>query len=52
MSAAMHEARQSRWYGAVITAGLIAYGAVHLLIAWVALQLAWEDRRRRRNKAP
>ncbi|TCO46929.1 uncharacterized protein DUF1206 [Kribbella antiqua] len=33
--------RQSRWYGVAITLGLIAYGVVHLLIAWIALQLAW-----------
>jgi hypothetical protein len=33
-------AEQSRWYEAAITVGLIAYGVVHLLIAWVALQLA------------
>ncbi len=33
-------APQSRSYNAAITAGLIAYGVVHLLIAWVALQLA------------
>ena len=35
------KAQQSRWYDAAITMGLIAYGVVHLLIAWVALQLAW-----------
>jgi hypothetical protein len=34
------EARQSQWYGVAITVGLIAYGVVHLLVAWVALQLA------------
>ena len=26
---------------ALITVGLITYGVVHLLIAWIALQLAW-----------
>jgi hypothetical protein len=35
------EARQSHWYGVAITVGLIAYGVVHLLVAWIALQLAW-----------
>ncbi|TDW15115.1 DUF1206 domain-containing protein [Kribbella kalugense] len=35
------EVRQSRWYGVAITVGLIAYGVVHLLIAWIAAQLAW-----------
>ncbi|MGW1343140.1 DUF1206 domain-containing protein [Kribbella sp. NPDC002412] len=34
------QARQSRTYDVAITVGLIAYGVVHLLIAWVALQLA------------
>jgi hypothetical protein len=34
-------ARQSRLYDVSITVGLIAYGAVHLLVAWIALQLAW-----------
>ncbi|GAB2653351.1 DUF1206 domain-containing protein [Kribbella swartbergensis] len=34
------EAQQSHTYEAAITVGLIAYGVVHLLIAWVALQLA------------
>lgn len=35
------QAQQSRLYDASITVGLIAYGVVHLLIAWIALQLAW-----------
>ncbi|GAA1699953.1 DUF1206 domain-containing protein [Kribbella yunnanensis] len=35
------EVRHSRWYGVAVTVGLIAYGVVHLLIAWIALQLAW-----------
>ncbi|TCC64161.1 DUF1206 domain-containing protein [Kribbella pittospori] len=35
------EVRTSQWYGVAITVGLIAYGVVHLLIAWIALQLAW-----------
>ncbi|NEA30912.1 DUF1206 domain-containing protein [Streptomyces sp. SID13031] len=34
------KARQSRLYDVAITVGLIAYGVVHLLIAWIALQLA------------
>jgi hypothetical protein len=33
--------RQSRLYDVSITVGLIAYGVVHLLVAWIALQLAW-----------
>jgi hypothetical protein len=35
------KAQQSRLYNLAITVGLIAYGVVHLLIAWIALQLAW-----------
>jgi hypothetical protein len=35
------EVRHSRAYDVAITLGLIAYGLVHLLIAWIALQLAW-----------
>lgn len=35
------EAQQSRLYDVAITVGLIAYGVVYLLIAWIALQLAW-----------
>jgi hypothetical protein len=35
------EVRHNRAYGVAITAGLMAYGVVYLLIAWIALQLAW-----------
>lgn len=35
------EVRHSRAYGSAIAVGLIAYGVVHLLIAWIALQLAF-----------
>lgn len=35
------QAQTSRLYAVAITVGLIAYGVVHLLIAWIALQLAW-----------
>jgi hypothetical protein len=35
------EVRHSRTYELAITLGLIAYGVVHLLIAWIALQLAF-----------
>lgn len=38
----MHqEVSHSRTYGVAISVGLIAYGVVYLLIAWIALQLAW-----------
>ncbi|RZT28117.1 uncharacterized protein DUF1206 [Kribbella sp. VKM Ac-2569] len=35
------EVRHSRPYDLAITVGLIAYGVVHLLVAWIALQLAF-----------
>ncbi|RZU15703.1 uncharacterized protein DUF1206 [Kribbella rubisoli] len=35
------EVTHSRAYGVAITVGLMAYGVVYLLIAWIALQLAW-----------
>ncbi|MGC4944570.1 DUF1206 domain-containing protein [Kribbella sp. DT2] len=35
------QAQNSRVYGHAITVGLIAYGVVYLLVAWIALQLAW-----------
>ncbi|MFB6719543.1 DUF1206 domain-containing protein [Kribbella sp. NPDC056345] len=35
------EVRHSKWYATAVTVGLIAYGVVYLLIAWIALQLAW-----------
>jgi hypothetical protein len=31
----------SKSFDVLVTVGLIAYGVVHLLIAWIALQLAW-----------
>jgi len=41
---AEHTGRQvegSRAFSALVTIGLLAYGVVHLLVAWIALQLAW-----------
>ncbi|WP_041289204.1 DUF1206 domain-containing protein [Kribbella flavida] len=35
------QAQNSRVYDVAITVGLIAYGVVYLLVAWIALQLAW-----------
>jgi Domain of Unknown Function (DUF1206) len=35
------EVRHSRTYDVAITLGLVAYGVVHLLVAWIALQLAF-----------
>lgn len=37
------ESRNSDWLDHAIRAGLVAYGVVHLLIAWLALQLALGD---------
>lgn len=31
----------SRTFGGLLAVGLVVYGAVHLVIAWIALQLAW-----------
>ncbi|NYI69445.1 hypothetical protein GGQ54_000005 [Naumannella cuiyingiana] len=33
--------QQSKPYQALVALGLVSYGIVHLLIAWIALQLAW-----------
>ena len=41
VKAAGDRARSSRFYRAMVTLGLVAYGVVHLLIAWVAGQLAF-----------
>lgn len=38
------QAHHSEWMDHAIRAGLVAYGVVHLLIAWLALQLAFGDR--------
>jgi hypothetical protein len=35
------EAADSPVFGALVTAGLIIYGGVHLVIAWLFLQVAW-----------
>ena len=34
------QAHESDWLDHAIRAGLVAYGVVHLLIAWLAIQLA------------
>ncbi|MEO5654152.1 MAG: DUF1206 domain-containing protein [Marmoricola sp.] len=36
-------AEDSKWLDHAVRAGLVAYGAVHLLIGWVAVQLALGD---------
>jgi len=35
------QVEDSKAFDALVTVGLIAYGVVHLLIAWIAVQLAW-----------
>ena len=37
------QAERSEWLDHVVRFGLVAYGVVHLLIAWVALQLAFGE---------
>ncbi len=41
MTAAGEEARHSDAMRAAARVGLVAFGLVHLLIAWIALQVAW-----------
>ena len=36
-------AQQSEWMDKAIRAGLVAYGVVHLLVGWLALQLAFGE---------
>lgn len=38
---AAEKAEQSRVFGVLVVVGLIAYGVIHLAVAWIALQLAW-----------
>jgi hypothetical protein len=41
-----HEVRSasdSRWFDVLVRVGIVAYGVVHLLIGWLALQLAFGD---------
>lgn len=42
-----NRASESGWMDHVARAGLVAYGVVHLLIAWVALQLAFGESSRK-----
>jgi hypothetical protein len=36
--------RRTRGYRGLVRTGLVCYGVVHLLIAWIALQVAWGGR--------
>src|SRR3954466_2627395 len=33
--------RRTRGYRILVAVGLVSYGVVHLLIAWIALRIAW-----------
>ncbi len=48
------QAQNSDWLDKAIRVGLICYGVVHLLIAWLAFQLAFGDHERQavRPRAP
>ncbi len=36
-----HQVENSKSFSLLVTVGLTAYGVVHLVVAWIALQLAW-----------
>ena len=38
------QVHESAWFDHAVRAGLIAYGVVHLLVAWLAVQLALGDK--------
>ncbi len=38
---ASQQLRHSRGYTVLVAVGLLSYGVVHLLIAWIALRIAW-----------
>jgi hypothetical protein len=40
-----HQVRHSEWLDRAIRIGLVAYGVVHLLVGWLALQLVFGDRK-------
>jgi uncharacterized protein DUF1206 len=41
--AAGQQLRRSRGYQVLVSVGLLSFGVVHLLIAWIALQVAWGE---------
>ncbi|MBS2937705.1 DUF1206 domain-containing protein [Nocardioides sp. J2M5] len=43
-SDAAEKVHDSEWFDHAIRAGLVAYGVVHLLVAWLAIQLAIGDK--------
>ena len=44
VSSTARDAQQSDWLDKAASAGLVAFGVVHLLIGWLAVQLAFGDR--------
>ncbi len=38
-----HQVNDSKWFDVLVRVGLASYGIVHLLIGWLALQLAFGD---------
>jgi len=38
------QAITSKAFRVLLTVGLVAYGVVHILIGWIALQIAWSGR--------
>jgi hypothetical protein len=38
---ASQQLRHTRGYPVLVTVGLVSFGVVHLLIAWIALRIAW-----------
>lgn len=44
MSANVEQVRQSKGYHVLIGVGLVSYGLVHLVLAWLALQIAFGGR--------
>jgi hypothetical protein len=40
-SASLNDVRRSRPYHALVAVGLASYGVIHLLVAWIALQLVF-----------
>ncbi len=38
---ASQQLRQTRGYRVLVTVGLASYGLIHLLIAWIAVRIAW-----------
>ena len=45
------EVRRSRPYHALVAIGLVSYGLLHLVLAWIALQIVLGKRAMRRAKA-